>query len=104
MYHQHELQPELSADDVWRIFNLDQEYGKFTQQKNQVMQFFKNLQAIQESNQVAELANFILHLDYVKSKRELKNYECLIEFYKSYYKDEIEKASQKDEPSKKLPG
>ena len=43
VYHQHELWPELVADDVWRIFNLDQEFGKFTQQKNQVMQFFKNL-------------------------------------------------------------
>lgn len=45
-------------------------------------------------------------MDYVKSKRQLKNYECLIEFYKSYYKEEIEKASQKDklEPLKKLPG
>ena len=29
MYHEHELQPELTSDDVWRIFNLDQEYAKF---------------------------------------------------------------------------
>jgi transcription elongation factor SPT6 len=28
-YRQNELIPELEPDDVWRIFNLDIEYGKF---------------------------------------------------------------------------
>ena len=39
-YRQNELIPELGAEDVWRIFNLDIEYGKFLIQKKQCDDFF----------------------------------------------------------------
>lgn len=53
--------PDLQPSDVWRIFNLDIEYGKFISQKKQVEDFLKNVSALlsdQDSTQ-QELENYI---------------------------------------------
>ena len=42
-YCRAKLIPELEQKDVWRIFNLDIEYGKLLEQKQKVLDFFDGL-------------------------------------------------------------
>ena len=39
-YRFDELVPELEKENVWKIFSLDIEYGKFMVQKNKLLSFF----------------------------------------------------------------
>lgn len=86
-HYQHLLMPDLTPSDVWRIFNLDIEYGKFISQKKQVEDFLKNVSALlsdQDSTQ-QELENYIQQVYYAKDQRDLRDYEMLIDFYKSFF-------------------
>lgn len=38
-----DLLPELGPDHIWKIFNLDIEYGKFEIQKKQIEDFFNQI-------------------------------------------------------------
>ena len=42
-YRFNEVDPDLTEADIWRIFNLDIEYGKFLVQKKQCEDFFTKL-------------------------------------------------------------
>ena len=49
MYRKYEFRKELSEDDVWTVFQLDQEYAKFLQQKNQLLQFLEKAEQLDAS-------------------------------------------------------
>jgi len=40
-YRKYEYQKDLTDEDVWTIFDLDLEYGKYTQEKNQIQRFLQ---------------------------------------------------------------
>lgn len=104
-YAMHELAPDIEPKHVWRIFNLDMEHGKFVALKRQVEDFLKNVQTLQSDSVLkAELEAYIQHVYYTKRHRELRNYEPLIDFYKSYYQSDLEKLVSSKGPEKKLPG
>jgi transcriptional accessory protein Tex/SPT6 len=42
-YMMEDLSPHLAENDIWQIFNLDLEYGKFSQAKSQALQFFDRI-------------------------------------------------------------
>lgn len=42
-YRKYDYMKELVEDDVWLIFNLDLEYGKFQQQKKQMLNFLMKI-------------------------------------------------------------
>lgn len=42
-YRKFEYTKELDETDVWHIFNLDIEYGKYKQQKQQITNFIKKV-------------------------------------------------------------
>jgi len=52
---QSELLPELSQEDTWRIFELDLEYGKFTLQKKQCVEFFAKIETIAQEDRKREI-------------------------------------------------
>mmetsp|Transcript_22818 Transcript_22818/g.22049 ORF Transcript_22818/g.22049 Transcript_22818/m.22049 type:complete len:137 (+) Transcript_22818:710-1120(+) len=43
-YRKHEYGLELEGEDVWTIFNLDLEYGKFIHEKAQIENFIRMVQ------------------------------------------------------------
>jgi transcriptional accessory protein Tex/SPT6 len=104
-YMMHELEPELRPAHIWRIFNLDLEHGKFVALKGQVEAFLANVQTLQaDAAQKAELEAYIQQVHYVQRHRDLRNYEPLIDFFKSYFQSELEKLVTLNGPEKKLPG
>ena len=58
-YCRAKLIPELEQKDVWRIFNLDIEYGKLLDQKQKVLDFFNGLDEFsKENNETEAFANY----------------------------------------------
>jgi hypothetical protein len=53
-YCRHSFIPELEAKDVWRIFNLDIDYGKLLEQKQKVLDFFNGLDDFAKASGEAE--------------------------------------------------
>ena len=45
-YRKYDYMSELQEEDVWRVFNLDLEYGKFQQQKRQMTAFLNKIASI----------------------------------------------------------
>lgn len=86
-YRQNELIPELTANDVWKIFNLDIEYGKFQVQKKQCDEFFGKLAEFGNDIQMKHYQNQIF---YTKNQRDLNDFQPLMNFYKAYYQKELE--------------
>jgi transcriptional accessory protein Tex/SPT6 len=43
MYRKYEFQKELDESDVWTIFNLDIEYGKYMHEKQQIKKFLAQI-------------------------------------------------------------
>jgi hypothetical protein len=97
-YRQNELIPELESNDVWKIFNLDVEYGKFQIQKKQCDDFFQKLSEFGNANQMDHYKNQIF---YIKNQRDLNDFVPLMNFYKSYYHKEL--SSVMANTGKKLP-
>lgn len=87
-YKMHDLSPELEPKDVWFIFNIDIEYGKFQIQKTQCEQFFNKLEELLDSR---ELNHYKNHISYAVSQRDLNDMQPLIDFYKSFYQPELDK-------------
>lgn len=87
-YKMHDLSPELEPRDVWFIFNIDIEYGKFQIQKTQCEQFFNKLEELLDSR---ELNHYKNHISYAVSQRDLNDMQPLIDFYKSFYQPELDK-------------
>lgn len=46
--------PELEQKDIWRIFNLDIEYGKLQEQKRKVLDFFQGLEEFSQDSYETE--------------------------------------------------
>lgn len=45
-YRKYEYLYELNEDDIWQIFNLELEYGKFQQKKKQMLAFLEKVSQI----------------------------------------------------------
>ena len=91
-YRMQTLSPELTTENVWKIFSLDIEYGKLQAQKKSFYDFFDKLAELTNDNRG------ILYQEQIKSVtslRELKNYMPLMNFYKSYYSKEFASQSVK---------
>ena len=97
-YRHSELIPELQPHDVWRIFNLDIEYGKFQVQKKQCEEFFTRLGEFGDQMTMEHYKNQIF---WTKNQRELNDFTHLMNFYKSYYQKELEQVTEKS--GKKFP-
>lgn len=78
-----DLLPELGPDHIWKIFNLDIEYGKFEIQKKQIEDFFNQIKNFSDQNH--DIAQIINQIHYINNHRELKDFYALVDFYKSYY-------------------
>jgi len=50
MYRKYEFTKDLTEEDVWTVFNLDQEYGKFTSEKTQILNFLNTLRTLQQGS------------------------------------------------------
>ncbi len=42
-YRKFEYTKELNEEDIWKIFQLDQEYGRFKEEKRQMTDFLTSL-------------------------------------------------------------
>ncbi len=69
MYRKYEFTKDLTEEDVWTVFTLDQEYGKFTYEKNQILTF---LNAMRPYN--PEVTEYISELTYITSQSQLNDY------------------------------
>lgn len=98
-YRMNELIPELQPQDVYHIFELDIEYGKFQIQKKIYEEFFSKLSEFGTDDKIFE--HYKNQIFYTKSMRDLKDFVPLINFYKSYYQKELEQAIQNS--GKKVP-
>ena len=98
-YHKSKLLPEITPSEVWRIFNLDIEYGNFEVQKKQISDFFLQIKSFSPDNQ--DILHIVDKIHYIKNHRDLKDYYALVDFYKSYYQKELEQKAL--ESGKKLP-
>ena len=82
------------------IANLDVEYGKFRAQLQQVVDFFTKLIAVINANEEISLEDqherdvILTHLRELqrkcKSFSDLQTYQPIVQFYKQYYKSELE--------------
>jgi len=70
-YKMNELIPELEYDDIWRIFNMDMEYGKFQIQKKQCEEFFTKISEFGNSVHMEHYKNQIHH---TKNQRDLNDF------------------------------
>jgi hypothetical protein len=83
-YRKYEYQKDLDEKDVWTIFNLDIEYGKFQHQLNQMKAFLGKISQIEPRFQ-----EYVLEISKVKKQQKLADYSALIGFLKSYYYEEL---------------
>lgn len=91
--------PEFSPEHIWKIFNLDIEYGKFEVQKKQIEDFFNQIKNFSDQNH--DIAQVINQIHYVNNHRDLKDFYALVDFYKSYYQKELEEVALNN--GRKLP-
>lgn len=102
------MQSDIYPEDVWRIFNLDIEYGKYKAQKTQIENFLKRLIALEtEGGQQmrVEMDAYMHKVHFARNQRELRNFDMLVDFYKGYYQKELLDVMQKESSeAKKLPG
>lgn len=95
-YRKHDYQGTqqhlLNQEHVWKVYNLDQEYGKFKVQFTQTRDFLANLIfAIPEEDDQRPAVIFQLQeLQKCKNLSELQAYQPLVQFYKHYFKRELE--------------
>ena len=89
--------PELDENDIYPIFNLDIEFGKFKQKKDQILKFLKKIVQFDDSVRVYES-----ELALLKNQHDLNFFSPLIAFLKSYYQEELQKLGE-DEDKKKNP-
>lgn len=84
--------PELSPQLTWRIFQLDIEYGKFMVQKKLCEDFFSRIQEVADDKTQKVIEHYKNQIFYINSLRELNDFQHLMNFYKSYYQQELEEA------------
>lgn len=87
-YNDKDLIPELNTEYIWRIFNLDIEYGKFEVQKKQIEDFFTQINSL--SDESHDIEQILFKISEIKNHRDLKDFHALVDFYKSYYQKELE--------------
>lgn len=75
---------ELDENDIYPIFNLDIEFGKFKHKKEQIQKFLKLVEKFDDSVKVYES-----ELTLLKNQYDLNFFSPLIAFLKSYYQDEL---------------
>ena len=85
-----ELIPELESRHVWRIFELDIEYGKFQVQKKQCEDFFSKIAEIASEQNQKYIEHYKNQIFYINNVRDLNDFAPLMNFYKSYYQKELE--------------
>ena len=98
-YRMNELIPELEQKDVFTIFELDVEYGKFQIQKKIYEDFITNLSEFGLDDKIFE--HYKNQIYYTKNMRDLNDFQALINFYKSFYQSDLEKIIQNS--GKKVP-
>ena len=96
-YRKYLYHPELSESDVWLIFNLDIEYGKFIANKQQIWKFLQKVATFND-----EAKQYEEELKKARDQYELNFFSPLISFFKSYYQEELEKLEENDQ-KKKIP-
>ncbi len=91
----------LQEHHVQMIANLDVEYGKFRGQMQQIIDFLTKLLRVLDSNSEGDLeiqnerqliVAHLRNLEKCKSFGELQEYQPLVQFYKQFYKIELEQA------------
>ncbi|CDW91618.1 transcription elongation factor spt6 [Stylonychia lemnae] len=95
-YRKFEFAKYLNEQDIWTIYNLDLEYGKFQQQLGQM-----KATLIKLANIDPRLSDLVNSISKVKNLQQLNNYSPLIKFLKSYYHKELQTLNE--DKSKKLP-
>ena len=83
-YRKQDYKTELTEEDIWTISRLDQEYGKFQQQMNQIRDFLIKVAQFEPSIQ-----QYIIDISQVKDLQYLQHFSPLISFLKSYYNEEL---------------
>lgn len=83
-YRKHEYSDELDEASIWIIYNLDQEYGKFQRQKQQISEFLNKITQINPMMKLYEE-----ELRFSKNKSELNNFNSLITYLSSYYQEQL---------------
>jgi hypothetical protein len=69
MYRKYEFTKDLTEEDVWVVFTLDQEYGKFTYEKNQILNFLNMMRSYNK-----EVTEYISELSFVNTQSQLNDY------------------------------
>lgn len=95
-YRKYDYKNELESEDIWQIFNLDLEYGKFQLQKRQMIGFLQKIAEIEPKNKI-----YIEDVNKVKDLKALLNYSPLISYFKQFYYEELQRFP--DEKLKKMP-
>lgn len=88
-YRKYEYKDELDEDSIWVIYNLDQEYGKFVQSKQQIAEFLHKT-----SHLCPQLSVHVEDLAQAQLKSQLLSFNSLISYLTSYYKESINPPSE----------
>ena len=104
-YCAHQIAPELQPENVYQIFEQDQAYGKFLAQRNQIVEFLDNLRKIvSDTDTQQSIENYKYEALSIKSIRYLKEFQPLLDFYKSYFAQELKSQETLETKTKKAPG
>jgi hypothetical protein len=72
---------------VWDVFTLDLEFHKFSVHKQQLIEFFDR---IAEFSQDEHFKQYRSTLNAMSSVRELKDFDPLVAFLRSFYAQELQ--------------
>jgi transcription elongation factor SPT6 len=94
-YRSMNLEPELNVAEIWKIFELDKEWNKLSDYKENIRKQFAQVRNSLEENKAEVFES--RYIDHAKTIRELNDVEAHIHYLKEFYQEEM----QDDESNKK---
>ncbi len=88
-YRRNIYEPELSPKDIWKIFELDREWNKLFEMKDNLSKAFENIKKIALTEDRADYM-YIRFIENAKSTTELNDMETYIEFLKEIHYNELQ--------------
>ena len=88
LYRKMYYEPELSMKDIWKIFELDKEWMKLMDYKQNVKKQWSTVVKFLEPKKVEFMER--RYLDNAKTITDLKDMEAFIAFTREFYREEIE--------------
>lgn len=89
MYRKYEFQKELDESDVWTIFNMDIEYGKYMTEKKQIKSFLHQITQF-----TSDVQPYFQILEKRENQEQLTDFTKLVNFLQVYYSEELASQTQ----------